>query len=176
MKNKLQKDLEMAKTITESGMDFIADNTFHIEKSDVYTKLKGSIKTVEFIRVKDDKLLFVEAKSSFPNPNNSESSAKFQLEIDAICDKFVHSLNLYASIAIGVNGQLPPDFKPAVKVSLKFVLIFNDFEQEWCVKIQKALTNQLRKSESITKIWKPYVFAMNQEMATKQNLIIEKAK
>ena len=176
MKNKLQKDLEMAKTITESGMDFIADNTFHIEKSDVYTKLKGSIKTVEFIRVKDDKLLFVEAKSSFPNPNNSESSAKFQLEIDAICDKFVHSLNLYASIAIGVNGQLPPDFNPAVKVSLKFVLIFNDFEQEWCVKIQKALTNQLRKSESITKIWKPYVFAMNQEMATKQNLIIEKAK
>ena len=166
----------MAKTITESGMNFIADNTFHIEKSDIYTKLKDSIKAVEFIRAKNDKLLFVEAKSSFPNPNNSESSAKFQSEIDDICDKYIHSLNLYASIAIGVNEQLPPNFKPAIKVSLKFVLIFNNFEQKWCVPIQKALTNQLRKSECIAKIWKPTVFVMNHETAAKQNFIIEMEK
>ena len=171
MKNKLKKDLEMAKIITESGMNFIADNVFHIEISDIYTKLKDRIKTVEFIRAQENKLLFVEAKSSFPNPNNSESPAKFQSEIDDICDKFVHSLNLYASIAIGVNEPFPPDFKPAIKVSLNFLLIFNNFEQKWCVPIKKALTNQLRKSECIAKIWKPTVFVMNRETATKQNLI-----
>jgi len=71
----------MAKTITESGMDFVADNAFHIEKSEVYAKLKDNIKTVEFIRAKGDKLLFMEAKSSFPNPNNHESSVEFQSEI-----------------------------------------------------------------------------------------------
>jgi hypothetical protein len=176
MKNKLKKDLEMVKIITESGMDFIADNTFHIEKSGIYTKLKDSVKTVEFIRAKDNKLLFMEAKSSFPNPNSSESSVKFQSEICDICSKFVHSLNLYASIAIGVNEQLPPDFQPAISVSLKFILIFNNFEQKWCIPIKNALTNQLRKSECIAKIWKPTVFVINQETAIKQNLIIERAR
>jgi len=164
----------MAKTITDSGMVFIAENVFHIEKSDVYTKIKDSIKTVEFIRAKDDRLLFVEAKSSFPNPNNSESSVKFQSEIDDICEKFIHSLNLYSSVAIGVNEQLPPGFNPATNVSLNFVLIFNCFEQKWCVPIQKALTNQLCKSKCIAKIWKPTVLVMNQEMASKQRLIIER--
>lgn len=161
----------MAKIITESGMSFIAENVFHIEKSNVYAKLKDSIKTVEFISAKDDKLLFMEAKSSFPNPNNAESSAKFQSAINDICDKFIHSLNLYASIAIGVNGQLPHDFKPAIKVSLNFILIFNNFEQKWCIPIKKALTNQLRNSECIAKIWKPTVFVMNYEMASKRNFI-----
>ena len=166
----------MAKIITESGMNFIAENTFHIEKSDIYTKLKDSIKTVEFIRAKENKLLFVEAKSSFPNPNNPESSVKFQSEIDDIYDKYIHSLNLYASIEIGVNEQLPPNFiKPAINVSLQFVLIFNDFEQKWCIPIEKALTNQLLKSECIAKIWKPTVLVINHETATEQNLIVEKA-
>ena len=178
MKNKLKEDLEMDKIITESGMDFIADNTFHIEKSDSYLKLKDSIKTVEFIRAKDNKLLFVEAKSSFPkpnNPDNQESSAKFQSEIEDICNKFIHSLNLYASIVIGVNMQPLPDFQPAIEVSLNFVLIFNNFEHKWCVPVNKALTNQLRKSECIAKIWKPAVLVLNHETATKRKLIVEKA-
>jgi hypothetical protein len=81
----------MDRIITESGMDFIADNTFHIEKSDIYTKLKNGIKTVEYIRAKDDKLLFVEAKMSFPNPNNPESIAEFQSQIEDIC-KHKHDL------------------------------------------------------------------------------------
>jgi hypothetical protein len=165
----------MAKIITESGMDFIADNTFHIEKSDIYTKLKNGIKTVEFIRAKENKLLFVEAKSSFPNPNNPTSITKFQSEIEDICNKFIHSLNLYASIVIGVNMQLLPDFQSAIKVSLNFVLIFNNFEHKWCIPVEKALTNQLRKSECIAKIWKPTVLVINHETATKQNLIVAKA-
>ncbi|MDH8701940.1 hypothetical protein M2138_001292 [Dysgonomonadaceae bacterium PH5-43] len=161
----------MTKRITESGMCFIADNTFHIENSVSYATLKESIKTVEFIRAKDDKLLFMEAKSSFPNPNNPVSTAKFQSAVDDICNKFIHSLNLYASIAIGVNGEFPPDFNPAIKVSLKFILIINNFEQKWCIPIEKALINQLRKSECIAKIWKPTVFVMNHKIASKQNFI-----
>jgi len=158
----------MAKIITESGMNFIADNTFHIEKSDIYANIKESIKTVEFIRAKDNKLLFIEAKSSFPK---SESSAEFQSEIDDIHNKFIHSLNLYASIVIGVNEQqLPPDFNPANKISLKFVLIINGFEQKWCIPVEKALTNQLRKSKCIAKIWKPTIFVINHETATKRAL------
>ena len=118
----------MSSPIFESGMNFIVDNTFHIEQSDIYIKLKGSIKTVEFIRTIDDNLLFVEAKSSFPKPDNPspDNPKNFKNQIDDIYDKFVHSLNLYASIVVGVNEQLPPDFKPPSKISLRFVLVFNN--------------------------------------------------
>ena len=175
MKNKLKKDLEMAKIITESGMNFIADNTFHIEKSSIYTKLNDCIKTVEFIRAKGDNLLFIEAKSSFPDPENPkpDNIQNFQSQVVDICQKFIHSLNLYASIAIGVNEELPPDFKPAVKVSLMFVLIFKNFEKKWCIPIEKALKTQLAKSKCIAKIWQPTVLVINHETATKRDLIIE---
>ncbi len=153
-------------------MEIIADNAFHIEKSGCYTKLKDCIKTVELIRAKGDNLMFIEAKSSFPNPKDSESIVKFQSGIDDICDKFIHSLNLYASIAIGVNEEPLPDFKPANKVSLKFILIINNFEHKWCRQIANALTNQLRKSDCIAKIWKPEVLAINSKTAAKYNLII----
>ena len=54
-------------------------------------------------------------------------------------------------------------------------LIFNKFEHKWCAQVEKALTNQLRKSECIAKVWKPIVLVINHETATKQNLIVEKA-
>lgn len=160
----------MAKIIIESGMNFIADNIFHIEKSDVYKKtlMPGGIKTVEFIRVKSDKLLFIEAKSSFPKPD----LPYFQNHIHDICEKFIHSLNLYMSIVIGVNEQLiPNDFKPPTKLSLNFVLVFNNFEQKWCSPIEMALTNKLSQLKIMTKIWKPEVSVINSEMAAKLNLI-----
>ena len=51
----------MGNTISESGMEFVSDNAFYIEKSDLYTKLGDGVRSVEFIRIKGDKLLFVEA-------------------------------------------------------------------------------------------------------------------
>jgi hypothetical protein len=153
-------------------MDLIADNAFHIEKSECYTTLKdSSIKSVECIRAKGDNLVFIEAKSSFPNPNKPDSIEKFRSNINDICDKFVHSLNLYASIIIGVNEQHLPDFEPAAKVSLKLVVILNDFEKGWCNQIRKALTNKLKQSNYIVKIWRPEVFALNSEDAAAQNFI-----
>ena len=99
----------------QSGMDFIADNAFHIEESEVYSKIGEGIKSVEFIRAVDDKLVFVEAKTTFPNPDNPsvENYKRFQAEISDVCDKFIHSLNLYSSIKAGVNEEVfDDDFVP----------------------------------------------------------------
>jgi hypothetical protein len=74
-KKGLTKRLGVSKTIVESGMQFASDNVFHIEKSPQYAAFGGSVRTVEFIRAMDDKLLFVEAKSSFPNPHNLKPNA-----------------------------------------------------------------------------------------------------
>jgi hypothetical protein len=171
MKNKLKKELEMDKIITESGMDFIADNAFHIEKSEIYTKLKNRIKTVEFVRAKGDKLLFMEAKSSFPNPNNPshDNPANFQNQINDICEKFIHSLNLYSSIATGVSETvLPADFNVPDKISISFVLVIENLQLDWCKPVKTKLEQSL--PHYLKQIWQPAVFVINHETATRQNL------
>lgn len=157
----------------QSGMDFIADNTFHIEKSAIYTNIGEGIKSVEFIRAKEDKLLFVEAKTTLPNPDNpsAENYKRFQEEINDICDKFIHSLNLYASVIIGVNEEtFANDFAPPETISLVFMLVVKNHESSWCKKIKSKLISML--PSYLKKIWKPEVYVLNHETAIKQNLTI----
>jgi len=163
----------MVSVITESGMDFIAENIFHIEKSKVYTNIGEGVRSVEFVRVKDDKLLFVEAKTTFPNPDNpsEENLARFESEIKEISDKFIHSLNLFSSVEVGVaENALPNDFVLPEKVSLVFLLVIKKHEPEWCKNIVRALTAVLPLY--LNSIWKPEVYVINQEIAAELNLII----
>ena len=172
----------MIKTVRHSGMKFIDDNAFHIENSPTYTRLKEekSIKSVELILSKGNKLLFIEAKSSFPNPNNpmpnpdkgyKTGSELFREEIKNICDKFIHPLNLYSAIKIGVaEGEFPQEYNPSKKVSLVFVLVIRCFERPWCSYIERALKNRIFESICIEKIWKPEVHVLNHEAAIQRNL------
>ena len=60
-----------------------------------YTHLGEGIKVVEFVyKQNDDKLFFVEAKSSSPKP----SGAEFKKYIEDISKKFVHSFDLWLSM------------------------------------------------------------------------------
>ena len=90
----------MATPFNESGMDFVSDKAFHIEKSQIYTNIGASVKSIEFIRLDGDKLMFIEAKTTFPNPNNPDADnvTRFQSEIEDMRDKFIHSLNLFSSM------------------------------------------------------------------------------
>lgn len=164
----------MDRIITESGMNLIADNAFHIEKSNLYKKLQNSVKSVEFVRVKEDKLLFVEAKTSLPNPDNpsADNPENFQIQIDDICKKFVHSLNLYSSIITGVTETvLPTDFNVPDKISIILVLIVKNHEARWCKPVKIKLIQSLPRY--FKKIWTPAVIVINHETATKQNLAVE---
>ena len=163
----------MDSVIKESGMDFIAENTFHIEKSELYRNLGESVRSVEFVRVKDDKLLFVEAKITFPNPNNPsvENFAKYQAEIDEICDKFIHSLNLFSSVKVGVaKNAFTGDFVLPEKVTLMFILVIKEHELIWCKRIKETLMDALPLY--LKRIWDPTVWVINQEVAAKYNLVI----
>ena len=164
----------MVNVITESDMDFIADNSFHIEKSSTYKKLsKQGIRSVEFIRAKDDKFLFVEAKTTFPNPNNPsvENLEKFRSEINEICDKFIHSLNLFSAVKVGVaENSFPDDFVPPEKASLQFILVIQNHKIKWCKPIKETLTATL--PSYLKKIWKPDVYVTNHAGAGKYNLTV----
>jgi len=157
----------MDKVITESGMDFISTNTYHIEQSRLYASLGEDVRSVEFIRAKDDALLFVEAKTTFSNPENSEEN--FQTQINDICDKFIHSLNLYSSIKVGVNEEtFDIGFAPPEKISLIFVLVIKTHEKRWCRPIQQKLVSTLLSY--LKRIWKPEIYVLNHEAATNKKL------
>jgi hypothetical protein len=166
-----------------SGMNFVSDNAYPIEDSQASKNLnKNGIHSVEFIRSNEDKLLFIEAKSSFPNPNNIKKnpdkgnktgSELFRERIDEICDKFTHSLSLYSAIDMGViNEDTPSDFKVSDSVSLVFILVINGFEQSWCTPIEKAIINQLNNSVCMANIWKPTVRVINHETAQRRKIIV----
>lgn len=166
----------MSENITHSGMDFLGAGAFHIEKSPQYSALRGKgIKSVEFIRPKGRKLFFVEAKSSFPNPDgcapnpdkgNKTGGELFEDEIDDVCQKFVHSLNLYAAIATGAaKGGLPPEFAPPDRFSVVFALVIARHAARWCRPTEKAIISKIREASAFQKIWTPEVAVMNHEKA-----------
>jgi hypothetical protein len=162
----------MAEYIAESGMRFISDNTFHIEKSALYTNIDDGVKSVEFIRLKDTNLIFLEAKTSFPNPDSSTPGnlARYNEEITDICDKFIHSLNLYSSVKAGVAEEKLPDvFNAQDKVRLVFVLVVRSHKIEWCIPVRKKLLKKL--PPYLKKIWKPKVYVINCAEAVKRQLV-----
>jgi hypothetical protein len=141
-------------------------------KSNGWFISKQSLRSVEFVRAKGDKLLFVEARSSFANPNNIDAGnyAKFQSEVEKICEKFLHSLNMYASVEVGAAKVLFPDrFQPPTTVKLTFVLVVKDHEHGWCTPISESLVEAL--PIYLKKIWRPAVYVINQETAKKWHLI-----
>jgi hypothetical protein len=164
----------MRDAITESGMTFAADadDTFHTEKSPLYTRINGGVRSVEFVRIMNDRLMFVEAKTSFANPNNPDESnySKFRAAVDEICEKFIHSLNMYSSVEVGVSGDsFPVTFSSPETVSLVFVLVVRDHEDEWCIPIKEKLIKAL--PAYFKKIWRPNVYVINHETAKKWHLI-----
>ena len=153
--------------INESGMDFITENSFYIEKSAQYESVQENIRSVEFVRVKDDKLIFVEAKTTFPNPENDNQ--RYDEEISEICEKFIHSINLYSSIEVGVADEgFPEDFKPNENMSLVFLLVIKNHKPEWCRPINKKIMSVL--PSYLKTIWKPSVFVINHKTAINRQM------
>jgi len=164
----------MAKIISESGMDFIAENSFHIEESGAYRSIRHKgVRSVEFIRIKEDVLLLVEAKPSFPNPSepHEDNKERFESEVNMIYEKFIHSLNLYSSIEVGITKVCyPMDFVIPEKVSLTFMLVLNNFKDEWCKPIKSELEEML--PSYIKEIWKPRIRVLTHQDAIEQGFVV----
>ena len=161
----------MNDVITESEMDFISDNTFMIEKSTLYTSLGEGIKSVEFIRIKDDNLLFIEARKTFPDPNNPDPGniTSFHSQIDDMCVKFVHSLNLFSSVIVRVaENVLAEDFVLPEKTSLAFTLVLKDHDLKGCRRIKAQVYASL--PPYLKTIWKPSVYVINHQTAINRDL------
>lgn len=167
------------KRIEESGMvfEFEEDVIFQIEKSELHLNLGEGIKTVEFIvSLKADELLFVEAKSSSPQPT-AVNKENFDVFIREISDKFLHSYNMYLSAVLKRN----PFDKISEKLlgieldraMFKFILIIKGHKIEWLPPLKDAFTKELIAHN---KIWNSKVIMMNEEIAKEYNLVKEWGK
>lgn len=160
--------------IEESGMKFGPfpdSHVFWIEKSELY-KSVHNIKTVEFILENNNKLQFIEAKSSSPKPV-PENTVSFEQFIDEISQKFLHSLNLYYAGVLGRHGSANdvPAFMKKIdhqQVSIKFILVIKNHQNEWLMPIKDALE---KKMSSISSIWESQVAVINAKTAQKYKLI-----
>ena len=160
----------------DSGMYFIRNNAFRIEKSDVHEKVKSNgIKVVEFIRIIENQLHFIEAKKSLHDPSSGERAIRFfKEEVEKICDKFLHSLNLFASVKIGVYEEsFPDDFILPKNVLLVFALVVKEHDKSQCKLTNDALVKSLKQAmpRYWMRIWNPVTQVVNHEMAIKQNLV-----
>jgi len=163
----------MSEIITESGMDFLADGVFRIEKSSLYSELGEGIKSVEFIRVKDGALLFLESKETFPNPKSAAKGnlKRFNTQSEDICDKFIHSLNLFSSVRVNVaDYKLPTDFILPDIVALALVLVVKNHDNKGCKEIKTKLIELM--PTYLLEIWKPSIYVINHGTAIRRNLAI----
>lgn len=156
-------------TFEESGMKFSFEEnkSFYIEKSDLYESLRGKgISVVECLTLKELRrgvyVLFIEAKTSAPNPNSHEF-------IDEIAKKFLDSLlicsaihsevqSVSGSIVLGKELQRHLYSQPKIQ----FILIIKNHQKEWCNSVQEALQKRLH---ALLKIWKAEVLVLNEAQA-----------
>lgn len=164
--------------IPESGMTFgpfADDNVFCIEKSKIYLKLQQKLQIAEFlVRMKNDSIWIIEAKSSSPNPKNKMSEKKFDEYITEISKKLINALTLTVAIIINRHddaiNEIPPNLQNSIKNgnTIKLFLIIKGHDEEWLIPIQDALSQKLYLD---IKIWRFAIAVMNDEMARNEKLI-----
>lgn len=171
----------MGVTIPESGMTFgeyKEEQVFQIEKSEQYTKKlrQHGVRRCEFVLLRADKLCFIEAKKSYPDPINGCSSEKkkvqFYKDIQEIVEKMRHSLELYASILLKRYSQVGVSelMQNAETLELRLILVIKNADKSWIIPLQDIFRKELRSEMQIWKI--PEFIILNEEQARKKHLII----
>lgn len=159
---------------TESGMafSFPEESCYKVEDSGTHKSLGTGIKICECIVKHNEKVLFIEAKTSFAKPGNKEG---FSEGIQEIVEKFRNSILVYAGILVDrpymEREELPSELTLVAvrRVPMKCYLLIKNHEKEWLPPVDEALNQALlsvRKTFAIADIK-----VMNAEMALKYHLI-----
>ena len=99
----------MGEIITESGVDFgefESEDLFPIESSNLLKSLGKGIKTVEFITLKQkDNIIFVEAKTGCPNPQNKEKGGQDAKNFNAFYDDIADTEEFKLLKEMAIDGR-----------------------------------------------------------------------
>lgn len=157
----------------ESSMSFILDDdcTIFIEDNIKESKIE-KVKTVEFIYKKENKVSFVEAKTSFSKVTNKDD---FNKNIEDIIEKYISSLSLFHSALLGRFSNLE-NLSPYKKVHCKdyeyiLFLIIKNHKKEWLPPVHDKLKQSLKPLLEIWNIKDANVKVLNEDVAREQGLI-----
>lgn len=162
--------------IRESEMNFgpfDENDVFYIEQSTLYKKLGENVKIAEFIFKKRDSIVFVEAKSSAPNPKGNIPE-DFATYIQKISQKLNNTFTLLLSAKLKIakdSEQETENFIQLEEISNKkiaFRLVIREAHKEHLRPIQDALQKELLAQ---SKIWNIEVKVINAEIAKQYKLI-----
>ena len=170
-------------TIYESNMTFGAYNqedVFHIEKSEIYKELQdgsSGIKTVEFILLKNQNLLFVEAKTSTANyagASTSEEKKKKREEfIQEITQKWMDSLHIYCSLILKRihSSEFSEKLSTEEVVTGNFVpiLVVKNGYKASLIPLRDLLWEKLKEERKIWNIQN--ILILNEEQAREYHLL-----
>lgn len=163
--------------IHESGMIFGPypdGECYHIENSSVYKRNQEGMKMVEFLLLRDNKLWFVEARSSTPHHLNQKAFIDY---IDEIQQKMVNALVLFLGVFLGRHGgsidTLSREFRAIDFGSLDFklVVIVKNFHVDGMVQLANGLRSALRPILKAFGIKPNLLCIFNEEMARNKGLI-----
>lgn len=124
--------------VAESQMQFILqeNETFLIENSTFVSSLKDYSK-VEFVICRDNKLVLIEAKTTFRNESE---------QIQAVVKKFKNSLEVVLSLTLRHSYmELPEEFKKIKwsKNEIFFYLIIKKYNEDKIVLLNNAIKSKL---------------------------------
>lgn len=153
----------MGVTIFESDMQFgeyKEEQVFQIEKSEQYTKKlrQQSVRCCEFILLRSKKLCFIEAKTSYPDPQNAKTSAEkkeqYLEDIQEITEKMRHSLNVYASILLNRYSQegVSEAMRNVEELEIRLILIIKNAKKTWIAPLQDVFRKELKAEMRIWKV------------------------
>lgn len=171
----------MGVIIFESEMQFgkyKEEQVFQIEKSEQYTKKlrQRGVRCCEFVLLRANKLCFIEAKESYPDPitgcSSDERKEQYHKDVREIAEKMQHSLELYANILLKRYSQegVPELMRNVEKLEMRLILVIKNADASWIVPLHDVFRKELRAEMQIWKI--PDFIILNEEQARKKHLIV----
>lgn len=165
--------------IPESDMEFgryQEKQVFRIEESEQYKKKlrQQGVRCCEFILLRSDKLMFIEAKKSYPDPINGiiKNKNQYNADIKEIVEKMRHSLNLYANILLKryVQDGVSEEMKNIENLTIRLVLVIKNADKSWIIPLQEKFRKELYPEMHIWKI-QDFII-LNEEQARKKHIIV----
>lgn len=168
--------------IEESGMSFLTDegNSYYVETSEIFNKIKAKgVKICEYVELKGNKIIFVEAKTSAPNPqsNAADGNEKFENYIQSICAKFVNAATILVAGVfkrrVDIRSDIPKTYTASKLQQWEYrcLLVIKGHRREWLPPVQDALNREFSRNP-FWNIWSNFsVQVINEEIARNRGII-----
>lgn len=161
----------------ESDMElyYDIDSTFLCEEYISNLNIRN-LKSVEFITIRNNKILFIEAKKTAPYPKNIDNdNSDYNKYINDIYQKVKDSFTIFTSIIMRIReADICMKFRNSdyKNVEFKLVVIIKNHDKKWCSSIKNALENNLRHFAKVWN-WGPFpVVVLNEQMARDKGLVM----